>query len=113
MRAIMLAVAILIGANVQASAQYKLMFGQGVGTSCGSWTQARQTRTATAGLSAQWIAGYLSGLNNEPTSADFLRGTDFDGIMAWIDNFCQANPLEKIGTAAYHLGDELRSRAQR
>jgi hypothetical protein len=25
-----------------------------------------------------------------------LQGTDSDGVWAWMDNYCQANPLAKI-----------------
>jgi hypothetical protein len=45
--------------------------------------------------------------------ADVLVGTNFDGLMAWIDNYCRANPLDLVGTAALKLFDELKSRAQR
>jgi hypothetical protein len=105
--------------SIQASAQpmgSKLVFGQGM-NSCGGWTQARQSRSASAGLSAQWVAGYLSGLNVESTSLDPrddpLLGTDFDGLMAWIDNYCRSHPLESIAIAADKLMDELRERVQR
>ena len=40
-----------------------------------------------------------------------LAGTDFDGLMGWIDNYCSANPLNPIATPAYALMQELRSRA--
>ena len=74
---------------------------------------ARQTKSRKAGLSAQWVAGYLSGSNVEADQPDVLVGTDFDGLMAWIDNYCRANPLDLVGTAALKLFDELKSRAQR
>jgi hypothetical protein len=59
-----------------------LLFGEG-GTSCGAWTEKRQARSFQAGLSAQWIAGYLTGLNEEAQSParDALSGTDFDALM--------------------------------
>ena len=34
---------------------------------------------------------------------DFLVGTDFDGLMVWIDNYCRANPLDTIGAAEVAL----------
>ena len=115
----MLAVVILAVLSIQALAQgigSKLVFGQGT-NSCGGWTQSRQARSVSAGLSAQWVAGYLSGMNSESTlldpQDDPLLGTDFDGLVAWIDNYCRSHPLEPIVTAATRLMDELRARAQR
>jgi hypothetical protein len=117
----MLAVVILVALSIQASAQGpgNMVFGQGM-NSCGAWTQARQTRSVSAGLSAQWVAGFLSGMNSQfnLTSSpdpqdDPLLGTDFDGLMAWIDNYCRSHPLETIIAAALKLMDELRARAQR
>jgi hypothetical protein len=109
--AIFAVVCLIVMATEQASAELRLAFGEGVATSCGAWTQARQARTLKAGLSAQWIAGWLSGRNVEG-SPDFLVGTDFDGLMAGIDNYCQANPLDTVGTAAFRLMAELQSRAR-
>lgn len=108
------AAVMLIITSAEASAQgdgYKLIFGQGI-VSCGAWTQARQSNPQRAGLSAQWIAGFLSGINKESDAVDFLEGSDFDGITAWIDNYCKSKPLETIGTAAGQLMLELRQRAQ-
>jgi hypothetical protein len=112
-RSLMLSAVMLICVDGLALAQGRLVFGQGVSTSCGSWTQARQTRSPNIGLSAQWVAGYLSGLNAENTGPDPLAGTDFDGLMAWIDNYCRANPLQLVASAADQLMAELRSRAKR
>jgi hypothetical protein len=113
LRSLMLAGMVLLVASAPASAQERLVFGEGAATSCGSWTQGRQTRSFKAGLSAQWIAGYLSGLNMGAVGPDPLSGTDFDGLMAWIDNYCRSNPLDMVGTAAFRLMGELRSRVKR
>jgi hypothetical protein len=93
-----------------------IAFGIG-GRSCGNWTQWRQSKSVNAGLSTQWVAGYLSGKNVESNFSnpqdDPLRGTDFAGLMAWIDNYCSSHPLEAINSAADKLMDELRARVQR
>jgi hypothetical protein len=86
----------------------------GAGTrSCGTWTAARHDKQS---LQAQvdavddsaWVLGFLSGIGNDAwirlpsgDAVDPLRGTDRDGVLAWIDNYCQAHPLEKIFTAAW------------
>jgi hypothetical protein len=112
-RALTVAAIMLVAASLDASAQSRIIFGE-AGTTCRTWTQARQTKSRKAGLSAQWVAGYLSGSNVEADHpADVLVGTNFDGLMAWIDNYCRANPLDLVGTAALKLFDELKSRAQR
>jgi hypothetical protein len=90
----------------------KIIFGEGLG-SCSTWTQARQEKSLKQGLSAQWVAGYMSGMNAESRGPDALSGTDFLGVMAWIDNYCGAHPDDGIGTAARALMTELRSRRSR
>ena len=108
-RIAMLAVVILAAATGQAAAQAsegRLTFGQGA-RSCGSFTRAQQ------GLAMQWVAGYLSGSNQDPAEPEALRGTDFDGMMGWIDNYCREHPLATIGEAAIALLAELRSKARR
>jgi hypothetical protein len=89
----------------------KMIFGQGL-NSCGAWTRARQTKSFDAGLSAQWVAGYLSGMNMETAAPNALAGTDFSGLMAWIDNYCQSKPLDPIANATFMLMNELRARVQ-
>jgi hypothetical protein len=95
---------LMVVASVEISAQpapipppgERLFFGEGV-TSCGSWTQARQTRSLQQGRLVQWVAGYLSGANmDDDTKPEALLGTDFNGLMAWIDNYCQAHPLNNV-----------------
>jgi hypothetical protein len=108
----MFTVAVLIVATgAEASAQEaRLVVGSG-NNSGGAWTQARQARSPKQGLNAQWVAGYLSGANMEETGPEALRGIDFEGMVAWIDNYCQANPLEFVATAAFSLLKTLRARA--
>jgi len=94
-----------------ASAQRRAMLGEGL-ASCGQWTQARQANDPKVGRMAQWVAGFLSGLNTEATGKDFLVGTDFDAVMGWVDNYCRAQPLDPLVTAAAKLRNELQSRAK-
>jgi hypothetical protein len=73
----------------------------------------REAKAATEGLYTQWVAGFVSGLNWDTTDPDILTELDFDGLMAWVDNYCKANPLAKVTTGAVMLVQELRARAQR
>ena len=108
-RMMVIAIVTLI-ARGQAQPQ-KFAFGEGIAASCGVWQQARQASSLKRGLMAQWVVGFLSGVNLESPSTDFLLGNDFDGLMAWVDNYCQSHPLDKVATAASNLVIELRSRA--
>jgi len=90
-RALVVAAIMLVAASLEASAQDRIIFGE-AGTSCRTWTQARQTKSRKAGLSAQWVAGYLSGSNVEADHPDVLVGTDFDGLMAWIRQLLPGEP---------------------
>jgi hypothetical protein len=111
MRRIAVALLLLLCANAQGSAGgLKRVFGQGVTDSCGAWLEARRKSSTQAGFQSQWVAGYLSGTNAESNGPDFLVETDFDGLMAWIDNYCRSHPLEKVGIAAVNLLEYLRSR---
>jgi hypothetical protein len=106
-RAMVLASIMLVMAG-SLQAQDRLTIGEGA-TSCGTWTQARQNRSA--GLAAQWVAGYLSGSNMDTNHPDALVGADFQGLVGWIDNYCRANPLDPLVIAAWKLFRELQSRA--
>jgi hypothetical protein len=66
--------------------------------SCGAWTSARHTRSFQV---MQWALGFLSGVGFVGRdSADPLRGMDAEGVWAWIDNYCQANPIKDVVDAA-------------
>jgi hypothetical protein len=112
-RAVIFAAAMLVAASSDAAAQGRVVFGVGASNSCGVWIQARQDKSTNATVLQQWVAGYLSGRNMEFLDPDALVGTDHDALMAWIDNYCRANPLDRVGTASFKLFDELRSRSQR
>jgi hypothetical protein len=103
--------AMFVAGSATQSESTRLIFGEGGGSSCGVWRQERHAPTPKVGRLVQWVAGYLSGVNTERTSSDFLVGTDFDGLMAWVDNYCQSHPLDAVGIAAAKLVIELRSRA--
>jgi hypothetical protein len=115
-RIVMLAIAMLAAASLQASSQpsgSRAIVGWGL-KSCGTWTQVRQaTESADHTVIEAWVVGFMSGMNLDRTHPDALVGTDFDGLMAWIDNYCRSNPLQAIAFAATSLMEELRSRAGR
>jgi hypothetical protein len=71
----------------------------GVGNqSCGTWTAER--RIGTAGLLEEWVLGFLSGIGYVGDHDNPLAGTDADGVFAWIDNYCFANPINDTSQGA-------------
>ena len=81
----------------------------GFGTkSCGAWTADRQGNGDIQFVDEAWVLGYLTALNVVgPGSDNIARNTDTDGIVAWVDNYCAAHPLDEIVTATRALGDVL------
>jgi hypothetical protein len=112
--------AVVMAGIGQALAQ-QFMMGQG-SSSCGSWTEARKTKDLHQDAQQQWVFGFLSGANLgfldlttktvTPYAPDFLKGRDFDSVVAWMDNYRTAHPLDEIATGAIALLAELRSRAK-
>ncbi|HLY47493.1 MAG TPA: hypothetical protein VKQ73_18085 [Stellaceae bacterium] len=81
--------------------------------SCGEWTQERQKRSWLGAALEQWVLGFFSAYNayGQTINGDVTKGTDPYGVMAWIDNYCNAHPLDPIDFAAGHLLVELRARS--
>ena len=86
----------------------------GVGTlSCEVWTKDRADKTSESHfVNGAWIQGYLTAVNVFGEGPSHIaKGTDADGIMAWIDNYCAQHPVESLTVAAKALVDELTKRA--
>ena len=78
--------------------------------SCGAWTQDRRDKVSNAQES--WVAGFISGVNvvyavRSPGAGNLGQKTDFYGLMAWIDSYCQAHPLDVLASASIYLVGEL------
>jgi hypothetical protein len=103
---------IVLATTLSASAEVRYGLGQGL-SSCGAWIQARNMHNVDQMLMEQWIAGYLSEANlvgpdiDAPDIPDLLKGEDWAGLTDWIDNYCNAHPLDKLYTAANGLVLEL------
>jgi hypothetical protein len=99
-RFVALAVALIVGAPLQAAA-FRML---GAGTaSCGTWTswRAQQANHPDHYVFEQWALGFISGTAYEgAASLDPLSGLDAEAVWAWIDNYCRANPLEEVFDAA-------------
>jgi len=55
-----------------------------------------------------FMEGYITALNSAGTQFRFVGAkSDDDALMAWLDNYCHAHPLENFLTAVYYLREEL------
>jgi len=77
---------------------------------CGQWVNDRVP--AEKEFNKGWLLGYLSGLNlGNPGSKDqLLKVNSADQIFLWMDNYCRANPLQKVRLGADALFEELERR---
>jgi hypothetical protein len=77
------------------------MIGAGA-SSCGRWVADRSGQNLYDKVSdEQWVVGFLSGVGYESSGPDNpLNDIDADGVLAWIDNYCRAHPLDRISKAA-------------
>jgi hypothetical protein len=99
---LILAAVLMIGGDVAAARTY-VAIGAGI-DSCGIWTPNRRKyapeRPVTQGSQsvlqrAQWCLGFLSdvGFMGGGDDVDPLNKMDAQGVLAWIDNYCRANPI--------------------
>ena len=58
-----------------------------------------------------WVQGYLTAyINFVAPDGDITAGTDYEGVTLWVDNYCQAHPLDGLADAAAALVLELKAR---
>jgi hypothetical protein len=95
-------------------------------TSCGVFLEAmegeRKARPPNAnpdGIYSEKYGGYLDFLDGFMTGSNYAddppnrmigRGSDHAGRMAWIENYCRANPLSPYGSAVIELRRHLEGR---
>ena len=97
----------------QAGAGTITLWGAG-NTSCGTWITNRRTDPGTARFEFSWLQGYITGLNAGLPSTDSNYGQvgasiDVDAAKVWVDNYCQAHPLNNLADAATELYTYARS----
>jgi hypothetical protein len=83
--------------NGSAEAQTYSVVGPGV-SSCGTWTADQSNATAYQ-IDLSWVLGFLAGIAYASLDNP-LHGLDANAVADWIDNYCQAHPLEHIIDAA-------------
>ena len=74
----------------------------GVGTDlCGKYlSQADSTNV----IYVAWLTGFLTAIDvTTPSLRNILSGTDIDGAMSWIKDYCQQNPTATFSQAVRAL----------
>jgi hypothetical protein len=85
---------VLMTASVGAKARDVAIIGAG-SDSCGTWTAQRQNTQGPS--NRQWILGFISGAAfYGEGNIDPLNERDAQAVWAWVDNWCQNNPLEPM-----------------
>lgn len=98
-----MALALLAGA---VGAQPRLTFFVVGDGSCGEWVESRTD------AHVHWLNGYLSGISAARLGdGDLLKGVSPSSALVWVDNYCRANPLEKVSQGANMLAVELTKRS--
>jgi hypothetical protein len=97
---------LLIGTTSYAQQAGVILMGAGT-NSCGRWLEKR-TDPLTHYQQAQWVYGFVSGINWASWSAgkEQAKPLDFDAAVAFIDQYCRNNPLDPLVSAAAALVQE-------
>lgn len=83
------------------------------GPDCGNWIKEPTPSRKS------WLLGFLSGLNvlhdelNRKPDDPLDQIGSSQQIVLWMDNYCQANPLERVATGGWALFEELKSKRSR
>lgn len=76
--------------------------------SCGEWT-GRKSNAIEEAHDKSWLYGALSTIAMIK-KVDILAHTDAESIDLWMDNYCQAHPLDSLLEGAADLSFELSRR---
>lgn len=114
--AMLLGLALMAGSAQTAGEGFPRHLGYGT-QSCGTWTQHRRLGVSSSPtlVNQAWVLGFLTAMNASTwelgvSDGDLTKGTDADGLFAWIDNYCATHPLENIRDATLALDAELQGR---
>ena len=106
----MLAMCLFFGSVSTPSEATYTARGAGV-ASCVTWTQRGQTNLRYS--YETWVIGFVNGASYMYSALDLWKNTDIPAALAWMDNYCQSNPLKDISFAAGELVHELVQKEKR
>jgi hypothetical protein len=90
----------LVFSNVPANAY--TIYGAGA-KSCGTWTDVRKNKNSYSHVS--WVLGFVSSYGYYGDKN--LKEVDYQAMYSWMDNYCQASPLNRISDGAKKLVEAL------
>jgi hypothetical protein len=97
----MLIAAVVATATSSAALAQPTVYGGG-NVSCGTYSTYKVQDLLMYTASTTWTMGYLTAMSQQ-LQIDLLKGTDLNGAIAWLDNYCAQNPIELYVTANYQL----------
>lgn len=108
---IMKGVILMLAAAVAApsSSRYVQVFNFPAADSCATWTRYRSEKVSQS--LEGWVLGFVTGRNFYGTGNVGL-GVQAEGLTGWVDQYCAANPLDSVTTAAVKLVNELQKRSK-
>lgn len=80
--------------------------------SCGAWPKELKYNHPEKGALLNWVLGYL-GRAQQARALGWFDDIDPASISAWMDNYCQANPLDSVVQGTMKLEAELVARSSR
>lgn len=105
MKAWIVAVAMIgVMASGTAMAERKI-YGYGA-TSCGKFAAYSKELQEEYMV---WFSGFAT-MASDQTEIDYFEGTDFEGRLLWMQNYCRAHPLDLFKYASVALMNELHNK---
>jgi hypothetical protein len=85
-------------------------------SSCESWTTDREADGPNSRFKEQWVLGYVTAMNNWVLPADrgaarnLAEEEGVEGLLDWMDDYCDDNPLTNVGNAVALMANEFQDR---
>ncbi len=95
--ALLLGLAITFCQSNPTFAQEPRIYGMG-NQSCGSYLKARTFEGPEQLMFHAWLGGFLSSVSLT-LHRDVLNGTDLQGALYWLDNYCRDHPVDNFASA--------------
>jgi len=117
-RLVVLGAALIAGEYTAEAAEARSQFmvlGAGF-SSCESWTTDRGADSPNSRFKEQWVLGYVTAMNNWVLPADrgaarnLAEEDGVEGLLDWMDDYCDDNPLVNVGNAVALMASEFQDR---